>query len=84
MVESAFSKTAPFKLPTFWRGRGSPKKKFVLVTELWDDLVSKPEDIAITAEQISEVDKRLEEYFKNPNLGATWEDVKARILGQRR
>jgi hypothetical protein len=44
-------------------------------------LASKPQDIAITAEQISEVDKRLEEYRKNPNLGAIWEEVKARILG---
>jgi putative addiction module component (TIGR02574 family) len=62
----------------------SPADKLVLVSELWDDLASKPQDIAISAEQISEVDKRLEEYRKNPNLGATWEEVKARILGQRR
>jgi putative addiction module component (TIGR02574 family) len=43
-----------------------------------------PDDIPITPEQIAEVDKRLEEYRKNPDLGTTWEQVKARILGQNR
>ena len=62
----------------------SPSDKLALVTELWDDLASNPDDIPITAEQIAEVDKRLEEYRKNPDLGTTWEQVKARILGQNR
>ena len=62
----------------------SPSDKLTLVTELWDDLASNPEDIPITPEQIAEVDRRLEEYRKNPDLGSTWEEVKARILGQNR
>ena len=62
----------------------SPSDKLALVTELWDDLASNPEDIPITPEQIAEVDRRLEEYRKNLDLGSTWEEVKARILGQNR
>jgi putative addiction module component (TIGR02574 family) len=62
----------------------SPADKLALVTELWDDLASNPEDIPITAGQIAEVDRRIEEYRKNPDLGASWEEVKARILGQSR
>jgi putative addiction module component (TIGR02574 family) len=62
----------------------SPSDKLALVTELWDDLASNPEDIPITPEQIAEVDRRLEEYRKNPDLGSTWEEVKTRILGQNR
>lgn len=62
----------------------SPADKLELVTELWNDLTSKPQDIPITAEQIAEVDRRLDEYRKNPDLGATWEEVRARILGQSR
>jgi putative addiction module component (TIGR02574 family) len=62
----------------------SPSDKLALVTELWDDLASNPEDIPITPEQIAEVDKRLEEYRKNPDLGSPWEEVKARILGRNR
>ena len=62
----------------------SPSDKLALVTELWDDLASNPEDIPITPEQIAEVDRRLEEYRKNPDLGSPWEEVKARILGRNR
>jgi putative addiction module component (TIGR02574 family) len=38
----------------------SPSDKLALVTELWDDLASNPEDIPITPEQIAEVDRRLD------------------------
>lgn len=62
----------------------SASDKLTLVTELWDDLASKPDDIPITPEQIAEVDRRLEEYRQNPGLGSSWEEVKARILGQNR
>jgi putative addiction module component (TIGR02574 family) len=62
----------------------SPADKLALVTELWDDLASNPEDIPITPAQIAEIDRRLEEYRKNPDVGSTWEEVKARILGQNR
>lgn len=62
----------------------SASDKLTLVTELWEDLASRPEDIPITPEQIAEVDRRLEEYRQNPGLGSSWEEVKARILGQKR
>jgi putative addiction module component (TIGR02574 family) len=62
----------------------SASEKLTLLTELWEDLASNPEDIPITPEQIAEVDRRLEEYRQNPNLGSSWEEVKARILGQKR
>ena len=62
----------------------SASEKLTLVTELWEDLASQPEDIPTTSEQIAEVDRRLEEYRRNPSLGSSWEEVKARILGQKR
>ena len=62
----------------------SASDKLTLVTELWADLESNPEDIPITPEQIAEVDKRLEEYRQNPGLGSSWKDVKARILAKKR
>jgi putative addiction module component (TIGR02574 family) len=63
--------------------RLSASDKLILITELWEDLASKPEDIPITPEQIAEVERRLEEYRRNPGLGSSWEEVKARILGQK-
>jgi putative addiction module component (TIGR02574 family) len=62
----------------------SASEKLTLLTELWEDLASNPENIPITPEQIAEVDRRLDEYRQNPNLGSSWEEVKARILGQKR
>jgi putative addiction module component (TIGR02574 family) len=62
----------------------SASEKLTLVTELWEDLASQPDDIPITSEQIAEVDRRLEEYRRNPSLESSWEEVKARILGQKR
>jgi putative addiction module component (TIGR02574 family) len=62
----------------------SASEKLTLVAELWEDLASKPEDIPITPQQIAEVDRRLEEYRQNPGLGSSWEEVKARIFGQKR
>lgn len=59
-------------------------RKLALLSELWEDLASNPEDIPITLEQIAEVDRQLEEYRQNPNLGSSWEELKARILGQKR
>jgi putative addiction module component (TIGR02574 family) len=52
----------------------SPADKLALITELWDDLASKPEDIPITAEQIAEVDRRPEEYRKNPDATVATEE----------
>jgi putative addiction module component (TIGR02574 family) len=62
----------------------SASDKLTLVTELWEDLASKPEDIPIAPEQIAEVDRRLEDYRQNPSLGSSWDEVKARIFGQKR
>jgi putative addiction module component (TIGR02574 family) len=62
----------------------SPAEKLSLVTEVWDALASNSEDIPLTTEQIAEVERRLEEYRKNPDLGSSWEEVKARILRRNR
>jgi putative addiction module component (TIGR02574 family) len=34
---------------------------------------------ALTAEIIAELDRRMEEYRRDPSSGRTWEQVKARI-----
>ena len=61
--------------------RLSPSEKLALVTELWDDLTAHPTDIPVTNEEISELDRRMEEYRKDPTRVTTWEAVKQRILG---
>lgn len=59
----------------------SPAQKLALVTELWDDLAAHPEDVPVTTEQIAELDRRMEEYRRDPSRVTTWEAIKQRVLG---
>ncbi len=58
----------------------SPAEKLSLVTELWDDLASQPEEIPVAPEQIAELDRRMAAYRKDPSQVTTWEAIKTRIL----
>ena len=62
----------------------STADKFALAVELWDELSSSPDEIPVTEEQLSELDRRFEEYRQDPDKVVTWEDAKARILSRRR
>jgi putative addiction module component (TIGR02574 family) len=63
--------------------RLSAAEKFALAIELWDELSSKPDEIPVTEEQLNEMDRRFEEYQRDPDKVVSWEDVKARILSTR-
>jgi len=56
------------------------EEKLELIGDLWDSLEN-PDDIQLTKEQKEELDRRLEEYYKDPTSGSSWEEVKSRILG---
>jgi putative addiction module component (TIGR02574 family) len=62
----------------------STADKFALAVELWDELSSNPDEMPVTEEQLSELDRRFEEYRQDPNKVVTWEEAKARILSGRR
>jgi putative addiction module component (TIGR02574 family) len=62
----------------------STSDKFALAVELWDELSSNPDEIPVTEEQLSELDRRFEEYRQDPDRVVTWEEAKARILSSRR
>ena len=59
----------------------SPAEKLALVSELWDDLATHPEQVPVSPEQIAELDRRMEAYRQGPTQVTTWEAVKTRILG---
>ena len=61
----------------------STADKFALAVELWNELSSNPDEIPVTEEQLNELDRRFEEYRKDPDKVVTWEDAKARILSGR-
>ncbi len=59
----------------------SVEERIVLVEALWDSIAELPEAVALTEPQKRELDRRLEEYQKNPGNSSPWAEVKARITG---
>lgn len=55
--------------------------RILLVQDLWDSIAEFPEKIKLTAEQLEELDRRLEAFHRDPEAGSPWETVKARIIG---
>ena len=58
----------------------SVAERILLVEEVWDSIAAVPEAIHLTEAQREELDRRLEAYHENPQAGAPWDEVKARIL----
>jgi len=58
----------------------SPAEKLALVSELWDDLVAHPDAVPVSQTQIAEIERRMEEYRKDPSQVTTWEEAKVRIM----
>lgn len=60
----------------------SPSEKLMLVEELWDELADDPAAHPVVPEHIEELDRRMEEYRKNPNSILRWDEIRARILAK--
>jgi putative addiction module component (TIGR02574 family) len=59
----------------------SASEKLILVSELWNDLEAHPVEVPVSREVIAELDRRMEQFERNPSEFTTWEAVKERILG---
>lgn len=57
----------------------TPSEKLQLVEDLWDDLASNPDDVAIHDWQKEELDRRKENLQQSSPGGNSWDDVKRRI-----
>ena len=58
----------------------STADKFALAVELWDELSTSSEEIPVTEEQLNELERRFDQYRRDPNKVITWEEAKAKIL----
>ncbi len=56
-------------------------ERILLVEDIWDSIASIPEAVPLTEAQREEIDRRLEEYHKNPEAGSPWEDIKVQVRG---
>ena len=50
-----------------------------LAQDIWDTLQPTAEELPLTEEQRQLVDRRLEEYRRDPSSAIPWEEAKARI-----
>lgn len=58
----------------------SPSEKLMFVSELWNDLEAHQLDVPVSPEIVTELDRRMAEFQKNPAQFTTWENAKSRLL----
>lgn len=47
-----------------------------LAQAIWDSVARNPENVPLTETQREELDRRLDEYERNPTEGSSWESMK--------
>ena len=60
----------------------SVTERILLVEEIWDSITATPEQVPLTEEQATELDRRVDKYEADPEAGSTWDEVKGRLWGQ--
>ncbi len=58
------------------------QERLELLERLWDSLVDTPERIPLTDAQKEELDRRLDDFERDPAIGIPWDEVRKRIQGQ--
>lgn len=58
----------------------SPAERIRLVEDIWDSLAESPQSVPLTDAQRKELDSRLEDHLDDPESGASWEEIKGRIV----
>ena len=54
-------------------------ERIELVQDIWDSVAAVPEAVPLTDAQRQELERRLDEYHRNPDSGSPWDEVKRRI-----
>jgi putative addiction module component (TIGR02574 family) len=50
-----------------------------LADDIYDSIVSAPDDLELTDEQKTEIQRRLADYEQHPEKAVAWEDVRERL-----
>jgi putative addiction module component (TIGR02574 family) len=58
-------------------------ERLKLVEDIWDSIVECPDAITLTDAQKLELEKRLEEYHRDPKAGSPWSLVRNRIQNRK-
>ena len=54
-------------------------ERIQLAEDLWDSILEQQEELPLSPAQQQELERRLENYKKNPTNGSSWEEVKKRL-----
>lgn len=54
-------------------------ERIKLVEDIWDSIAAVPEAVKLTDEQMAEIERRLEDYRKNPKNVIPWEEARERL-----
>jgi putative addiction module component (TIGR02574 family) len=71
---------SPHPLLKFDISELSIAERIQLAEDLWDSILEQEEELPLSQAQQQELERRLENYEKNPTNGSSWEDVKKRLL----
>jgi len=58
----------------------SVPERIQLVEDIWDTIAVKADSVELNENEKKIIDKRLDAYHRNPNLGSPWNDVYNRIV----
>ena len=58
----------------------SDTEKVILAQELWDSVIISQQALAVTQDQMDELDQRLAQFEMDGEIGSSWSAVKSRIL----
>lgn len=56
-----------------------PAERRRLADDIYDSIFPGPDDLSLTDEQKTEIDRRLADYRENPGKALAWEDVRERL-----
>jgi putative addiction module component (TIGR02574 family) len=58
----------------------SPAERIQLAEDLWDSVAAEQDGVpSLTAEQRTEVERRLSDHKNDPSSALSWQDVRARL-----
>ena len=63
--------------------RLSSDEKLLLVSELWDEVTAQRSDVPVSQNLLDELDRRMEEFRRDPTVATTWGEAKQRIRASR-
>jgi putative addiction module component (TIGR02574 family) len=57
----------------------SVAERLQLIGDLWESVSASPAALVLTPEQEEELDRRIDDFEKNPDDGIPWEEVRKRL-----